>query len=120
MAYCTDTSMEISRRSAGGVTVLDLTGRLTAGPDEVEIFALRTVICDLINSGRTNVIMNLSGLTHVDARGLGEIALAAETVQSSGGRLLLMAASPRVATMLAVTRLDTMFEWCDTDPEFAD
>ena len=112
--------MEISRRSAGGVTVLDLTGRLTVGQDEVEVAALRTVICDLINAGRLNVIMNLAGLTHVDARGLGEIALAADTVQTSGGRLLLMAASPRVATMLAVTKLDTLFEWCDTEAEFAD
>ena len=100
--------------------MLDLRGRLTVGSDDVEVAALRTVICDLINSGRRHVIMNLSGLTHVDARGLGEIALAAETVQTSGGRLMLMAASPRIATMLAVTKLDTVFEWCDTDPEFAD
>jgi anti-anti-sigma factor len=112
--------MEISRRSAGGVTVLDLTGRLTAGSDGAEGAALRTVICDLINAGRLHVIMNLAGLTHVDARGLGEIAMAAEAVQSCGGRLLLMAASPRVATMLAVTRLDTVFEWCDTEAEFDD
>jgi anti-anti-sigma factor len=112
--------MEISRRSAGGVTVLDLTGRLTAGADGVEVAALKTVICDLINTGRRHVIMNLAGLTHVDARGLGEIAMAAAAVQSSGGRLLLMAASPRVATMLAVTRLDAMFEWCDTEAEFDD
>ena len=118
MSYCG--SMEISRRSAGGVTVLDLIGRLTVASDDVEVAALRTVICDLINSGRMHVVMNLSGLTHVDARGLGEIALAAETVQTSGGRLMLMAASPRVATMLAVTKLDTVFEWCDTDPDFAD
>lgn len=100
--------------------MLDLTGRLTAGADGVGTAALRTVICDLINSGRFHVIMNLAGLTHVDAHGLGEIALAAETVQASGGRLLLMAASPRVARMLAVTRLDTVFEWCDTEAEFDD
>ena len=117
MSYCD--FMEISRRSAGGVTVLDLTGRLTAGSD-VQFAALRTVICDLINAGGRHVVMNLAGLTHVDARGLGEIAMAAEAVQSSGGRLLLMAASPRVARMLAVTRLDTMFEWCDTEAEFDD
>jgi anti-sigma B factor antagonist len=112
--------MEISRRSAGGVTVLDLTGRLTAGSDGAEADALRTVICDLLNAGRRQVIMNLAGLTYVDARGLGEIAMAAAAVHSSGGRLLLMAASPRVARMLAVTRLDTVFEWCDTEAEFDD
>jgi anti-anti-sigma factor len=100
--------------------MLDLTGRLTAGSDGAGVAALRTVICDLLNTGRLHVIMNLAGLTHVDARGLGEIAMAAETVQTSGGRLLLMAASPRVATMLAVTKLDTVFEWCDTEADFAD
>jgi anti-anti-sigma factor len=112
--------MEISFRSAGAVAVIDLTGRLHVGPDEREIAPLRNVICALINTGRMHVIMNLSGLTHVDARGLGEIAFAAETVHTSGGRLTLMAASPRVATMLAVTNPDTMFEWCDPESQFAD
>jgi anti-sigma B factor antagonist len=113
--------MEISSRSVGGVTVLELTGRLTAGPDGLEDEALRGMVCDLLNSGRLQVVMNLSGLTHIDAHGLGELAMVMNTVQVAGGRLMLMAASPRVAAMLAVTRLNTAFEWCDTDAvEFDD
>jgi anti-anti-sigma factor len=117
MSYCGPHGGCPSFRRSGGARPERPSDR---GADDIEVAALRTVICDLINSGRMHVIMNLSGLTHVDARGLGEIAQAAETVQTAGGRLMLMAASPRIATMLAVSRLDTRFEWCDTDPDFAD
>ena len=111
--------MQISQRSVGGVTVLDLTGRLTVGPDERELAPLRTPICDLVNVGCVDLVVNLSELTSIDARGLGELAAAMKTVRMAGGRLTLMAAAPRVARMLAITRLDTIFEWCDARQELA-
>ena len=112
--------MEIAVRSAGAVTVLDLTGRLVVGSDEREIGPLRHAICALIKAGHRDVVVNLAGLTYIDARGLGELAMAMKTMGLAGGRLALTAASPRVARILAVTRLDTMFEWGDADAEFAD
>jgi anti-sigma B factor antagonist len=109
--------MKVSRRFEGAVAVLDLTGRLIVSPGEVELVTLRTMIRDLIDAGRLHIVVNLSGLTHIDARGLGELAFAMKTLHMRGGRLTLTAASPRVARMLAITRLDTVFERCDEPGE---
>ena len=68
--------MEISQRSVGAVTVLDLTGRLAVGPDERELAPFRRAIGALIESGCRDIVVNLRGLTSIDARGLGELALA--------------------------------------------
>jgi anti-sigma B factor antagonist len=105
--------MDISLRSSGAVTVLDLTGRLVVGADEREIAPLRNAIRALLKAGHLDLVVNLSGLTYIDARGLGELAMAMKTVDLAGGRLTLAAASPRVARILAVTRLDRAFEWCE-------
>ena len=109
--------MDISLRSSGAVTVLDLTGRLVAGEDEREIAPLRHAICALLRAGHLDIVVNLSGLTDIDARGLGELAMAMKTVYLAGGRLTLAAASPRVARILAVTKLDAAFEWRDNETE---
>ena len=111
--------MDIRLRSSGAVSVLDLTGRLVVGVDEREIAPLRHAVCALLRAGQRDIVVNLSGLTDVDARGLGEIAMAMKTVDLAGGRLTLAAASPRVARILAVTRLDTAFEWRDRETELS-
>src|SRR5512145_1772135 len=109
--------MEIAFRSAGAATVIDLTGRLCVGPDERETAPLRNAICALIKAGHLDIVVNLSGLTQIDARGLGELAMAMKTVDLAGGRLTLAAPSPRVARILAVTRLDAAFAWRDNETQ---
>ena len=109
--------MEITRRAVGGITVLDLTGRLTVSPGEVEVAPLRTAICELMTAGCVNIAVNLAGLTRLDARGLGELVVAMKTLRLHGGRLALVAPAPRVAKMLAVTGLDAVFERWDTEAQ---
>ena len=109
--------MDISLRSAGAITVIDLVGRLTVSADEREIAPLRNAICAVIKAGHRDVVVNLRGLTAIDARGVGELAMAMKTMDLAGGRLTLAAASPRVARILAVTRLDRAFEWRDQGTE---
>ncbi|MGH9256888.1 MAG: STAS domain-containing protein [Vicinamibacterales bacterium] len=109
--------MEIVRRSVRGVTLLDLTGRLTVSPSDVEIAPLRAAIGELMAGGCAHIGLNLSGLTHLDARGLGELVLALKTVHRLGGRLTLVAPSAPVLKILAVTRLDTIFDRCESETE---
>ncbi len=104
--------MDISLRP-GAISVLRLNGRLLVGADERELAPLRNTIGALIKAGHLEIVVDLSGLTHIDARGLGELAMAMKTVDVAGGHLRLSAPSPRVARMLAVTRLDTAFEWLE-------
>jgi anti-sigma B factor antagonist len=110
--------MEITRRTVKGVMLLDLTGALSVGSAEVEGAPLGTAIRELTRGGCLDIALNLAGLTHLDARGLGELVFALKTVRGCGGRLSLVAPSPRVRKLLAVTRLDTIFECYDSEAEF--
>ena len=110
--------MDIRWRSVDGVAMLDLKGRLLISPGEIEVRPLRAAITELIVDGCLDVGFNLSGLTHIDARGLGELVVARETVRRHGGHLTLVSPSSRVARILAVTRLDTVFDCCDSETDF--
>lgn len=112
--------MDIARRTVKGVMLLDLTGALSVGPADAEVAALRAAIRELTRGGCAAIALNLAGLTCLDARGLGELVFTLKTVRECGGRLALVASSPRVTRLLAVTRLDTIFECYDSEAEFLD
>ena len=109
--------MEITRRSVGGVTILNLIGRLAVSSGETEIVPLRTAIRDLIAEGRVNVTLDLAGLAYIDARGLAELVLALVALRRHGGELMLVAPTGRVRRMLTITRLDTVFALYDSEPD---
>lgn len=101
--------MDITHRFIGDVAILDLRGRLTVSPGEEEIVPLRRAIRELIDRGHVHVALDLSKVTHLDARGLAELVLSLTTVRHAGGELWLIAPSPRVNRLLSVTRLNTVF-----------
>lgn len=100
--------MDISCRFIGGVAIVTLSGHLTVSPGEAEIVPLRRAIAELTEDGHVHVGLDLSRVTHIDARGLAELVLALTTLRRAGGELTLMAPSARVKQQLAVTRLDTV------------
>jgi anti-anti-sigma factor len=110
--------MDITRRFLGRTAMLDLEGRLTDGPAEVELAPLRNAICELTSNGCVDVAINLAGVTQLDARGLGELVCAFTIVRRHGGRFTLVSPTVRVAKMLAVTRIDTVLDVCDSKSEF--
>jgi anti-sigma B factor antagonist len=109
--------VNLSRRSIGSLTVLNLDGRLVAGSDDVDLRRLRAVTRDIVAAGRRQVVVNLSGLTQIDACGLGALAAMMSAVQTGGGRVTLVGATARVAPMLALTKLDSVFDWETTAEE---
>lgn len=109
--------MDITRRFVGRTAMLDLGGRLTIGPAEAELAPLRAAIRELTGSGWLDIAINLASVTYLDTRGLGELVCVSATVRRLGGRFALVAPSVPVARMLAVTRLDRVFEVCDSDSE---
>lgn len=100
--------MDIAARFVDGVAILDLEGRLVVGADESATQSLRSIIRTLIAQGCIRLTLNLSRLASIDAWGLGELAVAYSTVRRAGGELTLVAPTPRVRRMLAVTRLDSV------------
>jgi anti-sigma B factor antagonist len=108
--------VDINYRFIGGVAIVSLSGRLTISPGESEIVPLRNAIGELVSDGQVQVALDLSRVTHIDARGLAELIEALASVRRAGGELTLVAPSPRVRHLLGVTRLDTVFTIGEPQP----
>ncbi len=98
--------MNIACRRRGPLTVIDLTGRWTISPSEIEVLDLQATVVRLMAAGSVRMAFNLSGLTSLDARGLGEFVHIHNKLRRAGGQLVLIASNRFVRRMLAVTRLD--------------
>ena len=101
--------MDINYRFVGGTAIVTLSGRLTISAGESEVVPLRGAIGELLADGHVQLALELSRVTHIDARGLAELVEALVAVRRAGGELTLMSPSPRVKQLLGVTRLDTVF-----------
>ena len=109
--------MEIRRRFAGDVAILELSGRFAVSPEETEVFPLRAAVTDLIAQGRVCIALHLAGLAATDARGLGELVFLSATLRRHGGELTLIAPTARVRHLLGVTRLDRVMAICSGEQE---
>ncbi len=99
--------MKLRQRTHGEVTILDLNGRLILGDGE-QLF--RDTVDDLIQRGRTKVLLNLTGVTYIDSAGIGTMMWKYSTLLGRGGALKLLNPQSRTETVLAVTRLLTILE----------
>jgi anti-sigma B factor antagonist len=106
--------MEIAERTVSEVTVLDLKGKMTLGEgDEL----LKDKINSLLSQGKKKLVLNLEGVPYIDSAGLGEIVRTYTTVSRQGGSLKLLNLTKRIEDLLSITKLLTVFETFDTEPE---
>ena len=106
--------MEIAERTVSDITVLDLKGKMTLGEgDEL----LKDKINSLIHQGQKKLLLNLEGVPYIDSAGLGEIVRTYTTVSRQGGNLKLVNLTKRITDLLSITKLLTVFETFDNEPE---
>lgn len=106
--------MQIEERTAGDITILDITGRMTLGEgDEI----LKDKINSLVLDGRKKIVLNLAGVPYIDSSGLGEIVRTYTTVSRQGGSLKLLNLTKRITDLLAITKLLTVFETHDSEDD---
>ena len=106
--------MQITTRASGNCTVLELAGRLVMGNDTNE---LRDAVREATRAKPQKVILNLSKVTYCDSCGIGELISDFTHVTSLGGRLVLTDLPERVRTLLAIARLEPLFEICVSEQE---
>ena len=75
--------MNVSSREVNGVTVVDMSGRITLGEGGV---VLRDTIHDLLDKGNKKILLNLGNVTYIDSSGIGELITAFTAVRKQGGR----------------------------------
>ena len=106
--------MDIEERVVNSVTILDLKGKLILGEgDEM----LRDKVNSLVHQGRKNILLNLEGVPYIDSAGLGEVVRTYTTVSRQGGKLKLLHLTKRIQDLLSITKLLTVFETYDSEPE---
>ena len=106
--------MKATSRSAGNVEIISLQGKITIGSGDTQ---LREVIANAVNAGRTNILLDLSGVTTIDSSGIGELVGSYTTVTNRGGKLKLLHLPAKLNELLHVTQLITVFEVYENEQE---
>ena len=99
--------MTAGTRLVGGVTIVDLSGRIVLGDGST---ALRDLVRNLISAGNKKILLNLRNVDYIDSSGLGELVSAFTSMRSQGGELKLLNLTKRVRALLQITKLLTVFE----------
>ena len=98
-------------RQAGGVTVVELSGRITLDTNAPGSgVTLHELIRDLLKQGYKNILLNFRDVTYLDSSGIGELFGCHTTVRSQGGALKVSNPTERVQTLLRLTMLNTVLE----------
>ena len=99
--------MDISERSSGPVTIIDLNGKLLLGEATQR---LHDKVNSLIQQGQKHIVLNLADVSAVDSGGLGELVRTLTTMQKHGGALKVANLPKRIEDLLVMTRLVTVFD----------
>jgi len=105
-------SMKLNTRQVDGVTILDLSGRITLGEGSVQ---LRDAVRDLLAKGSKLILLNLADVNYIDSSGIGELVSAYTTVRNQGGELKLLNLTKKVHDLLQITKLYTVFDVKDDE-----
>ncbi len=105
--------MKATSRQVNGISVLDLSGRITLGEGSV---VLRDCIRDLLTKGEKHILLNLGEVNYIDSSGIGELVSAYTSVRNQGGELKLLNLTKKVHDLLQITKLYTVFDIKDDEP----
>ncbi len=100
-------ALTIHQREREGITILDLDGRITVGP---EATALREKATALTEAGVRDVVLNMAKVDYIDSTGLGALVICATSRRKSGGNVKLVNLNRRNIELLVMTKLATVFE----------
>jgi anti-sigma B factor antagonist len=100
-------SLFATTREYSGVTLVDLSGRISLGDGSA---LLRKTVRDLLEEGRTKIILNLGDVNYIDSSGIGELVSGFTAVRNRGGELKLLNLTKKVHDLLQITKLFTVFD----------
>lgn len=104
--------MEITERSVGELTILDLSGKLTIGDGAQR---LKDKTESLVFQERRQIIVNLAAVPYIDSGGLGQLVACYTTLAKAGGRLTLLNLNTKNHDLLSITKLVSVFETFDSE-----
>jgi anti-sigma B factor antagonist len=104
--------MKVTERQVRGVTILDISGRITLGDGTA---LLRNTTRNLISQGKKNILLNLSQVPHIDSSGIAELVGAFTAARRESGDVKLLGLSKRVRETVEIVKLGSIFELFDDE-----
>lgn len=98
--------MQVHSSTVQDATVLRCDGRLTM----VAAPALKSAIDEVVESGGTHVVVDLSETSFVDSSGLGALVAGLKRTRQAGGDLRIAEPQEQVRMVLALTNLDRILQ----------
>jgi anti-sigma B factor antagonist len=105
-------NMTATTRQVGGVTIVDISGRIVLGEESA---ALRDLVRDLLSKGHKKILFNLGDVNYIDSSGLGHMVSAFTSVRKQEGELKLLNLTNKVHDLLQITKLYTVFDIMDDE-----
>jgi anti-sigma B factor antagonist len=109
--------LRISERQSEGIDIFSLSGRLVLG---VEAATFQDALDRVTNSGLKWLLLDLAQLSFIDSTGLGTLVAAYSRLKLAGGAVKLLHVSKKHVELLILTKLTTIFEIYDDEPEAID
>ncbi len=106
--------MKIKKREVDGITILNVSGEMYGGEDNMKIVE---VLSELADQNKLDAIINLSKVKWISSQGLGILVSARSRYSKKGGMLKLCSPNDRIIGILQVTRLNLIFDVFDTKEE---
>ena len=106
--------MQISTRQSGKATIVDVSGDI----DLYNSPEVRKVLLAALREKRApRVIVNLREVRYIDSSGVASLVEGLKVSRELGSRLVLLGLSQAVRDVLELSRLNKVFEVCDTEEQ---
>ena len=107
-------NMTATTRQIGSVTIVDISGRIVLGEESA---ALRELVCNLLDKGHRQILLNLGDVHYIDSSGLGSLVSAFTSVRKQNGELKLLNLTNKVHDVLQIAKLYTVFDITNDETE---
>jgi len=99
--------LTIEPREVQGVRILDLGGKIVAGP---ECDSVRSLIKEYLANHYKNILLNLGSVTRIDSTGIGMLVESVIVTAKEGGELKLAHVPRLIYNILSTHRLLQAFD----------
>ena len=96
--------LRVTIQKLGDLAILHCQGRIVRGQET-------SVLCAAVRQNGRNVLLDLRKVDGIDAGGLGLLV----SLRAAGFRLKLMEPTAHVRRILSLTKLDSIFEICESE-----
>lgn len=104
-------ALTITEKDTDGITILELSGRVTLGDESNQ---LRSKIKEVLGKGKMRLVLDLADVSYIDSAGLGTLVAGYTSAQNQGASMKLANLTKKFHEQLHITKLVTVFDVYDS------